>query len=189
MVHSHSRGVGSHVSISTNSKKKSKGWCGVSSGILDFRHRGDSTNVYRVVIAFVDGKDDMNNTRNYWIKLAHVHPRRLGWNDDTRRGIMQQRYGVESTAKLPLDKLRDWVSYLYHQVQKIPTKSESDFAAKQKQIAKIHAQCKAMNLPLSYANTIAKNQHGIDYLEWLSPAQLRGVIAALAYHQQRRKRK
>lgn len=54
-------------------------------------------------------------------------------------------------------------------------------------LAKVEAQLADMKLPWSYADAIARQQHGVDRVAWVrQPEQLSAVVAALHVEQEKR---
>jgi phage gp16-like protein len=56
-------------------------------------------------------------------------------------------------------------------------------ATKKPLLSKVGAILADMKLPWSYADSIAKQMHGIRFVEWCNPAQLHKIVAAMVINQ------
>lgn len=123
--------------------------------------------------------------RNALLGKAHIAKKQLGLDDETYRQILADRYGVASSAKLSLDKLKDLCAFFERkgwQAKVKPPRAGCDRTALIGKIYALLAEIGRMSnkhVPFEYAESILKRQGGAAKLQWGTPEQLRGVIAAL----------
>jgi len=60
--------------------------------------------------------------------------------------------------------------------------------SKERLMRKVGAVLADCGLTWSYADAMARHMFGIDAVQWCNPDQLYRIVAALSYHQNRRKR-
>ena len=60
--------------------------------------------------------------------------------------------------------------------------------SKEMMMRKVAAILSSLGLTWSYADAMARHMFGIDAVQWCDPDQLYKIVAALSYHQNRRKR-
>lgn len=127
--------------------------------------------------------------RRAMLAKIHIAKKDLGMDDGTYRAMLDNLFGVDSSAKLTPRQLDDLLGHLTSRgfvAQKKGDPKPSDSAkAREPMIAKVGAlltelgQTEGRHVPWSYAVSILKRQSGVMRLEWATPKQLRAVIAAL----------
>jgi len=116
---------------------------------------------------------------------VHIAKKQLGLDDEMYRQILTDRYGVASSAKLSLDKLKDLCAHFERKGWKPTEKPPRAGCDRTALISKVHAllaeigRMSRRHVPFEYAESILKRQGGPAKLQWGTPDQLRGVIAAL----------
>ena len=129
------------------------------------------------------------DTRRSMLAKVHIAVKVLGMDDGTYRAMLDNLYGVESSAKLSVKQLDDLLGHLASRGF-VATKKGDSKPSKSAQngkpiIAKIGAlltelgQREGRHVPWRYAVGILKRQSGVMRLEWATPPQLRAVVAAL----------
>jgi phage gp16-like protein len=128
------------------------------------------------------------------IALLHVAKAQLGLSEEVYREMLGS-VGVFSSVQLTEPKFDELMRRMeaggFRTVSRKP-KGARAWKIKagsqlELQLGKIKALLTVMKLPDSYADGIARQQWGVDRVEWCRPDQLRGVIAALMRHQKRAK--
>ena len=126
------------------------------------------------------------------LALIHIAKKWSGISDQEYRDWLARCFGVTSAGDLPAKhrkmvieafKMKGWRPV--HKSAKasgMHLKPSSDRAP---QLSKIGALLADMQYPWSYADSIAKQMYGVDFVRFLNPRQLQGVIAALAKHQRK----
>lgn len=115
----------------------------------------------------------------------HVAKSQLGLDDDTYRAMLWTVARVKSAADLDWAGRKKVLDHLKAKGFKIKSRP-APAVNKVDLVAKIRAQLIACgNNPDSYADGIARHMFGIERFEWCDPAQLRKIVAALAYQQKR----
>lgn len=117
---------------------------------------------------------------------VHVARQRLGLDDETYRGVLRERFGVESSAELDrrgLDGLLDHLQRLGFEPR--PRRKVADPHDIDRQIRKIEAllaekgRIEGTDVPWGYAMAILKRQAGKSRFQDATAEELRGVITAL----------
>jgi phage gp16-like protein len=120
--------------------------------------------------------------------LARIHllKRDLGLDDDSYRSLLHTLTG--KTSAKDLDHKQRWRAIC--EMAKLagggPAPRPRAAEGKEPLMGKIDALLRSLGLPRSYADGIAKNMWGVDMARWCDAAQLRGLVAALVKHGQRR---
>jgi len=127
--------------------------------------------------------------RRAMLAKIHIAKKDLGMDDGTYRAMLDNLYGVDSSAKLSPKQLDDLLGHLTKHgfvARKKGDAAPSDSARnREPMLKKIAAlltelgQTEGRHVPWSYAVGILKRQSGVMRLEWATPKQLRAVIAAL----------
>ena len=141
----------------------------------------------------------MNNRaqalRKSLLAKAHLAPKQLGMSDDDRRAILQSLFGVESCKHLSNKQLGQLLAHFercgWEPKEKKPIRTgrgaqEPAMLAKVEALLAELANEKGDWHPWNYAHAILRRMYKVDRLEWADARQLRGVIAALWKHLQRR---
>lgn len=147
-----------------------------------------------------------SRSRNGLIRKIHVARRQLGLDEDAYRELLGQATGMNSLRAMNERDLLAVVRAFYSKGWGEGQRSSKDkhglpknfFPAPDgrgtaKLMTKIEALLAEMGtaengfVPWSYAAAILKRMYRVDRLEWATPEQLRGVIAALANGGGRRK--
>ncbi|WIX31226.1 regulatory protein GemA [Salinicola sp. JS01] len=126
-------------------------------------------------------------------KLAQIHVAKaqLGLGDDEYRALLGRVAGVSSAKELT-DRN---VGAVINELRRLGFKPRAPKRAgrvpntfnKHEQMTKIEAQLADLGAPWEYAQAIAKQQFGIERIDWLrTEAQFRAVIAALDVEQEKR---
>ncbi|MEQ4538045.1 MAG: regulatory protein GemA [Billgrantia sp.] len=126
-------------------------------------------------------------------KLAQIHiaKQQLGLDDEAYRALLARAAGV-SSAKDLTDR---GVSLVLNEFKRLGWQPKAPKRAgrkpntfnKHEQMIKIEAQLAALGAPWAYAEAIARQQTGIERIDWLrTERQFRGVIAALHVEQEKR---
>lgn len=126
-------------------------------------------------------------------KLAQIHiaKQQLGMLDEDYRAVLYRCARVTSAKKLDergaravLEEFRKmgWKPKAPARAGRVPNTFN-----KHEQMAKIEAQLSDLNAPWEYAQAIARQQFGIERIDWLrTESQFRAVIAALHAEQEKR---
>lgn len=139
---------------------------------------------------------------------VHIAKAQLGLDDADWRAILEERFGVNSSALLSLGQLETLVTYLEKSGWK-PTRARKPYdrhgkphvathddtgMGREGQMRKIEAllaelgQTEGRYMPWDYAAAILKRQTGLARLEYADPVQLKGVIAALSKNVARKRK-
>lgn len=138
-------------------------------------------------------------------RAVHAAARQLGMDEDARRDMLEHVAGVRSTSSLTMDKAQAVLDHLRkvgavrpgkpprnvgeHPGKPRPTRSTGAL------VSKIEAQLADMGLAWEYARQILRRvsggwqqegQLGKEAFEFATPEDLKKVIAALAYEQEKR---
>ncbi|WP_201797472.1 regulatory protein GemA [Mizugakiibacter sediminis] len=142
--------------------------------------------------------------RRRQLAAIHVARQQLGMDDDAYRDLLARvsaAHGrsVRSSAALDAAQRRAVLDELRRLGAARPRAGRikpaaypgrphnADSRAMPDLITKIEAQLADMKLPWSYADAIARQQHGIARVAWVrQPDQLRAIIAALHVEQEKR---
>lgn len=137
-------------------------------------------------------------TRGQLLARIHCLKKEAGWDDDAYRDILQAKTGQRSCAELDFAGLARAVAVIAAEVRRLPgaaprTPSEWGFIdsalpAKRPVLRKICAICRALGAGRTYAEGVARRQHGgVDRrLEMMSYHELYRVAQALATTQRSR---
>jgi len=122
------------------------------------------------------------------IALLHVAKQQLGMDDELYRQMLAS-VGVDSSLQLTGRQYNEVMRRLeaggFRAVNRAPrTQSHVVTEERLRMVRKVVKLSEAMNLDLSYALGIARRMWGVEKLEWCTPLQLRGVVAALIKKQQ-----
>lgn len=144
-------------------------------------------------------------TRARDLKLIHAARRQMAWTEDTYRAILKRVTGHGSAADLNAKQrkavLDDFARLGWNpktaQAHRNPTRTRrapdpdrpQPGDAKLRLLGKIEAQLADAGRPWAYADGIARHMFGIDSVRFCDGDQLRRIVAALAYDQQRRARR
>lgn len=130
-----------------------------------------------------------SDARRAMLAKVHIAKKNLGLDDATYRAMLDNLFGVDSSAKLSPKQLDQLLGHLtsrgFVASKKGDAKPSDSATARQPMIAKIGAlltelgQAEGRHVPWAYAVGILKRQSGVMRLEWATPRQLRAVIAAL----------
>jgi len=120
--------------------------------------------------------------------LIHVAKTRLGLTDAEYLDILGT-YGNGAQSSRDLND-RTFVAVLDHfkRLGFVPdTKFYRPAGSKTRLTAKISAICNELGLTEKYVNGMARNMFGIPTYRWLDAKQLHKLVAALSYHQKRKR--
>ncbi len=121
---------------------------------------------------------------NKKLALIHVAKAKTGLTDDEYRDMLKS-FGAESSKNLNHAAFTGVMKHF----EKLGFKS----SYKQKDIvvsplvSKILAILNELDLSEKYANGMAKRMFNLQSYKWCSPGQLHKIVAALSYHQKRRR--
>jgi len=129
--------------------------------------------------------------RNGMLAKIHIAKKDLGLSDEDYRAMLDNLYGVDSSARLNGRQLHDLLGHLTN--RGFTGRKAGDKAAPADKdldrtplIGKIGAllatlgQLEGRHMPWDYAAGILKRQCGVWRLQWATALQLRGVVAALS---------
>lgn len=129
----------------------------------------------------------MPATRNQLLARLHCIKKELGLDDAAYRDILAARTGKRSAADLSVPDLARLVAALG--IQRAPSRTRPanewafiDAAAADRQplLRKVCALCRAMKVPKTYAEGVAKRQHGTPRkLEMMDHGELWVLVGAL----------
>lgn len=117
--------------------------------------------------------------------LAQIHMaiKDLAMPEDAYRAMLQERYGVESSGKMPMPRLKDLVAH-FQKLGWVPKRKPSPRKDIGRLCKRIWAQCYSLGRPVpDYGDAIAKQMFGIDKVVWCDAEQLRAITTALAKQQ------
>lgn len=129
----------------------------------------------------------MAATRNQLLARLHCIKKEHGWDDETYRDILYARTGKRSAADLEGGALARLVAQLGEQKPKGGFKRDNEWAFIDRAaednrplLRKICAVCRAMKVGKTYAEGVAKRQHGVERrLEMMSATELWMLAGAL----------
>ncbi len=129
----------------------------------------------------------MAATRNQLLARLHCIKKEHGWDDETYRDILYARTGKRSAADLEGGALARLVAQLGEQKPKGGFKRDNEWAFIDRAaednrplLRKICAVCRAMKVGKTYAEGVAKRQHGVERrLEMMSSTELWMLAGAL----------
>lgn len=121
------------------------------------------------------------------IRAVKAKVRQLRLDDDTYRTMLHNLTGKTSSVDLDLVELNRVLDHLTKLGARSPSRPVRPAAAVSPLVGKVEAQCKAMDLPVTYALATASRQTGreIRALAWLDATELAAVVAALDRHQRK----
>lgn len=129
----------------------------------------------------------MPATRNQLFARLHCIKKEQGWNDETYRDILYARTGKRSAGDLEGSALARLVAQLGEQKPKGGFKRDNEWAFIDRAaednrplLRKICAVCRSMKVGKTYAEGVARRQHGVDRrLEMMSNGELWILAGAL----------
>lgn len=137
--------------------------------------------------------------RNRQLGAIHMQKAKLQLDDDTYRDLLERVTGQRSAAKLDaqgrgqvLDELRRLSGEGIRRQRNTmpppgaPVKVRESLQA---MTSKLGAMLADMGLAWAYLDGMAKRMFHVERALWCTPEQMHRLIAALAYHQKRRKAK
>lgn len=131
------------------------------------------------------------NNRNQQLSKIHIAKKDLALDDETYRALLTRVTGKSSAKDLsPLETAK-----VLRELERLGWKSKQGRAKSEpaqdraKLVGKIGAFLAEANRPWEYADAVAKRLHKVERLDFCSPEQLRGVVAALAYDAKRHGRR
>ncbi len=109
--------------------------------------------------------------------------RALRLDDPTYHAILERLTGKSSSTELSAPELVRVVAHMHkigwQEPAKQPSRRKPVIPEAAGYVNKIEALLAEAKRPWSYAVTIGRNMYGAEKLEWLTPEQVRGVLAAL----------
>lgn len=138
-------------------------------------------------------RDEM---RKPMLAKIHIALQQIGISDEEYRGILRERWGVESSKDLSLDGLHDLLLHLsklgFRATPKAPTpaRGAGSYIAKIEALLTEKGRVEGTDVPWGYAVAILKRQTRgqVTSLQAASPAELKRVIAAITYDAMRKGR-
>jgi len=130
----------------------------------------------------------MSELRKRELAMIHIGRAQLGMDEDTYRDMLWTQARVRSSADLDAAG-RGKVLAHYRALgwrpkrHRHPGRVARDIKAL---MGKIEALLADMGLAWAYADSIVRRMHGLESVRFATPAQLRDLVAALTYEQQRR---
>lgn len=118
------------------------------------------------------------------LALIHVAKSKVGMADEEYRDLLGS-FGVTSSKDLKRMDL-DRIMAHFEKLGFTPRKPYQSSREKLKK--KIKALLTVQDLPDSYADALSKRMFGRERTAWCTAEQLRKIVAALTYHQQRKAR-
>ena len=130
----------------------------------------------------------MTQLSNKKIALIHVAKTKTGMTEDEYRDMLQS-FGADSSKKLAPALFVDVMKHFEKLGFKSKTHKKYKNAAVQNRplVSKIHAILNELDLSEKYADGMAQRMFKLQTYKWCSPSQLHKLVAALSYHQKRRK--
>ncbi|WP_124339807.1 gp16 family protein [Pseudomonas chlororaphis] len=131
------------------------------------------------------------NRRNLDLSKIHIAKKDLGLDDDTYRALLVRVAGVRSAKDLAPKQIGQVLAEftrLGWQPSKVKAKGRKAPAPapdRAKLIAKVEAFLAEAQRPWEYADGMAKRMFKVERAEWLDPAQLHKMVAALTYDARR----
>ena len=130
----------------------------------------------------------MSSRQNLMAKI-HIGKKELGLDDETYRQGLQQITGKASCREMDIAELLKVLQAMQAKGFKVRSKFKekrpTPRADKALYLAKITALLCNQGKPQKYADRIAKQAFGVDFVHWLEPWQLKKVIQMLAVHERR----
>ena len=122
-------------------------------------------------------------SRKSLLAKVHIAKKDLALDDGTYRAILERHTGESSCTACSAQQLVRVVAYLrtlgWQEPAKKPAHRKPAVPDAAGYLDKIEALLAEAKRPWSYAGGIAKRMFGVEKLEWLTPEQVRGVMAAL----------
>jgi len=127
--------------------------------------------------------------------LIHVAKAKTGMTDEEYREFLGS-FGVGSSTDLTPGKfdeaMREFKKLGFKPLRNAECgmrkkKARAAPASKEKLIGKVEAILCDLGLQWGYADAIARNMFKVDVAAWCTASQLRKLVAALTYHQRRKK--
>ena len=128
-------------------------------------------------------RPDSAAARKRELAAIHIAAQRLGLDDETYRQMLWTVARVSSARELDHAGRARVLDHLAARGAPVRRAGTDDRRA---QIRKIDTLLAELTLPRDYAVGILRRQAKVDALEFATPIQLRGVIAALVIHRRRR---
>lgn len=129
--------------------------------------------------------------RRRLLAAVHAEAKALGLDEDTRRALQQRVGGHASCADMSDRELRSVLAEL-HRLAGKPARPRRPADDRARLLWRIERDCAAAGYPHpAYPLGISRRMFGAlspARLEWHAPAQLRAIIAALAYDAKRQPR-
>lgn len=127
----------------------------------------------------------MKTSRNALLAQIHMASKALNMEEADYRGMLAERYGVDSAARLGMAKLEDLIRH-FESLGWAPVRRPKPNPSTTRLCARIWAQCYSLGRPVpAYADAIARQMFGIDKAQWCTAEQLRGITTALAKLQEK----
>lgn len=132
-----------------------------------------------------------SNQRQALIAKIHIAKNQLKLDEDTYRQMLQGLTGKASCRLMKIADLNKVLEAMKRRGFKAQHKQKRPEPAKHKAIylAKITALLCQYKLPPSYADSVAKQAFGVDFVHWLSVDKLKKVIQMLSVYHQRQQQK
>ncbi len=124
--------------------------------------------------------------------LIHVAKAKVGMSEMEYRDMLAS-VGVTSSKDLNVakfDVVMEHFKKLGFKSKRNPsdkTPRQGPVSSKDRLLGKVDAILADLGLKRGYADAIARNMFGIDMMSWCDAHQLHKIVAALSYHQQRKK--
>lgn len=123
-------------------------------------------------------------SRRVLLAKIHIAKKDLGLDDASYRAVLERLTDHESAGDCTVPQLVRVVAYLrtlgWQEPAKKPSRRKPAVPGAAGYIDKMEALLAEAKRPWSYAGGIAKRMFGVEKLEWLTPEQARGVLAALS---------
>jgi len=122
--------------------------------------------------------------------LIHVAKAKVGMSETEYRDMLAS-VGVKSSKDLNaarFDMVMKHFKKLGFKSRKQGKKSTGPSNSKDRLLGKIDAILADLGLKRGYVDAIARNMFGIDVASWCDAHQLHKIVAALTYHQKRKRR-
>lgn len=124
------------------------------------------------------------------LRRIHTGRRVLALDEEDYRALLERLTGKRSAADLDARERRLVIDEFYRRGfrPKNHRKPATPAADKARLINKIEALLADAGRPWSYADSMAKHMFRLDAISFCSDDQMRRIVAALVYDQQRRQR-
>ena len=124
-------------------------------------------------------------SRTSEIAQIHIAKKELALDDETYRAMLWTCARVNTSKDLDYAGRAKVLAHLKARGFKPSHQKPATHKAKQDLVSKIAALLTDMALSWNYAHSMAKRMYKRDQLQWCSPEELRGIIAALVKKQQK----